>query len=232
VDVKPLPGLEHLPYAEVWLHTPDEGLWRQASALARELGKDWLEVWTTDSTPDVARFLELHGYSIHRRYVISELDMTTARAPEPAAVPLTTFAEHPELARALYAIACESYPDQPGRAETVLPPFESWREWGLDPHEPTAYFIALDGERVVAYGYLEVEGKTAKHGFMAVARDARGRGLASAIKVAQIAWAQTHGLRSLRTANEVRLEGMLALNRRLGYEPLYTEFVLRGPAAK
>jgi len=232
VDVKPLPGLGHLPYAEVWLHTPDEGLWRQASALARELGKDGLEVWTTDSTPEVAPFLELHGYSIHRRYVISELAVGTTAPPEPPSVPLTTFAERPDLAEALYAVACESYPDQPGRAETVLPPFEAWRTWGLDPHEPTAYFIALDGERVVAYGYLEVEGKTAKHGFMAVVRDARGRGLATAIKLAQIRWAQANDVQHLRTANEVRLEGMLALNRRLGYDPLYTELVLRGPAAK
>jgi GNAT superfamily N-acetyltransferase len=110
--------------------------------------------------------------------------------------------------------------------------FESWRSWGLDTHEPTAYFIALDGERVLAYGYLQVEGDIAKHGFMAVARDARGRGLAGAIKRAQIAWAKAHRLRSLRTANEVRLEQMLELNRRLGYQPLYTELVLRGPAAE
>jgi GNAT superfamily N-acetyltransferase len=107
-----------------------------------------------------------------------------------------------------------------------------WRSWGLDPHEPTAYFIALDGEYVRGYGYLEVEGKTAKNGFMGIARDSRGRGLASAIKRAQIAWAKTHGLRSLRTANEVRLEQMLALNRRYGYRTLYTELVLRGPAAR
>jgi hypothetical protein len=35
----------------------------------------------------------------------------------------------------------------------------------------------------------------------------------------------------LRTANEVRLEGMLALNRRVGYRTVYDEIVMRGPAA-
>ena len=53
VDVKPLPGLEHLPYAEVWLRSPDEALWRDASAAAHAIGKDGLEVWTTDETPEV-----------------------------------------------------------------------------------------------------------------------------------------------------------------------------------
>ena len=88
---------------------------------------------------------------------------------------------------------------------------------------------ALGG--VLGYGYLEVEGDTAKHGFMAVARDARGHGVAGAVKRAQIAWAKAHRLRSLRAANEVRLTGMLALNQRHGYQPLYTELVLRGPVA-
>jgi GNAT superfamily N-acetyltransferase len=232
VEVKPLPGLEHLPYAEVWLHAPDVRLWRAASKAARRLGKDGLEVWTTDSTPEVAPFLEERGYAVHRRYVISELDVQSASDPGQPAVPLTTFAERPDLAEALYDIACESYPDQPGRKEARMPPFSEWRTWGLDPHEPSAYFIALDGERTLGYGYLEVAGDTGKHGFAAVAREARGRGVAGSIKRAQIDWAKTHGLRSLRTANEVRLERMLDLNRRLGYQPLYTELVLRGPAAK
>jgi len=29
VDVKPMPGLEHLPFAEVWLREPDETAWRR-----------------------------------------------------------------------------------------------------------------------------------------------------------------------------------------------------------
>src|SRR5205823_3193549 len=105
VDVKPLPGLEHLPYAEVWLHAPDVTLWREASAAARAIGKDGLEVWTTDSTPEVVPFLEDRGYAIHRRYVISELDLASAPEPEPPRIPLTTFAQRPDLAAELYAIA-------------------------------------------------------------------------------------------------------------------------------
>jgi len=53
----------------------------------------------------------------------------------------------------------------------------------------------------------------------------------SSIKRAQILWAKAAGVRALRTANETRLVGLLELNRRLGYRPLYTEVVLRGPVA-
>ena len=71
MDVKPLPGLEHLPFAEVWLREPDEAPGATASAAARAIGKDGLEVWTTDETPEVVSFLEARGYEIVRRYIIS-----------------------------------------------------------------------------------------------------------------------------------------------------------------
>ena len=65
---------------------------------------------------------------------------------------------------------------------------------------------------------------------MAVARAARGRGVAGALKQAQIAWAQAHDITALRTATETRLTQMRALNARHGYRRLYDEIVLRGPA--
>lgn len=224
---RPIPGLEHLPYAEVWFGEIDDELLRDASVAARALGKQGIEAWTTDRSPAVVAYLERHGFHEVRRYVISELDLATASV-EPAGTTLTTFGDHPDLAEALYEIARECYPDQPGRGETRIGPFAAWRAWGLDPHPPDAYFIALDRGRPVAYGYLETEGSTVTHGFLAVRRAYRGRGLAGAIKRAQIGWAHEHGVPALRTATETRLTGMRSLNERLGYRPLYEEIVLRG----
>jgi GNAT superfamily N-acetyltransferase len=228
MDVRPMPGLAALPFAEVWFHEIDEPRWRAASESARALGKTGLEVWTTTRTPDVVSFLGPRGYAEHRRYVISEVDVATA-PDEPTALPVTTFAEHPELADQLYALARVAYGDQPGRAETSFG--EEWFEWGLRAHRPDAYFLVLENGGVLGYGYLEDDGGTWRNGFMAVARDARGRGVAGAIKRAQIAWAKANGIATLTTANEVRLTGMLDLNRRLGYRPQYEEIVLRGPIA-
>ena len=222
-----MPGLEHLPYAEVWFHELDDARLAEASTRALALGKSGLEVWTTTRSPQVATFLEARGYDEVRRYVISELDVAAAPDPEPPRLSLTTFAERPDLAAELFALAQVAYPDQPGRDGAVID--EAWFAWGLRAHAPEAYFIALDRDRVLGYGYLELDGEQWRNGFMAVARDARGRGVAGAIKRAQIAWAKANGVATLQTANETRLVQMLALNRRLGYRELYEEIVLRGP---
>jgi len=231
VDVKPIPGLEHLPYAEVWFHEVDDERWREASAKARELGKPGLEVWTTDRTPEVAEFFVERGYEEVRRYVISELDVAAAPDLGAPAFEVVTLGERPELASSLYQIARESYPDQPGRSETSIGPAEVWRSWGLEPHEPDAYFVALDGNEVAGYGFLALEDGVWTHGFTAVARARRGRGVAGAIKRAQIDWARQNGVSALRTATEVRLTQMRSLNRDFGFLPLFEEIVLRGTAA-
>ncbi len=99
------------------------------------------------------------------------------------------------------------------------------------PIRPAPTSSHSSGGELLGYGYLELDDGQWKHGFTAVARAARGRGVAGAIKRAQIAWAKEHGVETLQTANETRLDSMLALNRRLGYRPLYDEIVLRGPLA-
>jgi len=238
--------MEHLPWAEVWFHEIDDEAWREASRRALALGKAGLEAWTTEATPEVVGFLTERGYEEVRRYLRSELDVAAAPEPGPPGLPIVTLAERPDLVPALYEIAAESYPDQPGRAETRMSDFETWRSWGLDPHPPEAFFIVLDtqgaptqeapaqgapGDDVLGYGFLEIDGDSGYHGFTAVARRARGRGVASAIKRAQIAWAKVNGLRVLGTANEARLEGMIALNDRYGYRRRPAEIVLRGGLA-
>ena len=137
----PIPGLEQLPFAEVWFHELDDPRFQAASAQARALGKTGLEVWTTTQTPDVVAWLEPRGYEEVRRYVISELDVEAAPDPQPPRFALTTFAERPELAGELFALARIAYADQPGRAESQID--EGWYEWGLRAHPADAYFIAV-----------------------------------------------------------------------------------------
>lgn len=229
MGVQEIPGLGHLPYAEVWFHEIDDTRWGEASNAARAIGKTGLEVWTTTRTQAVADFLLARGFEEHRRYAISELDLASAPEPDAPRYEIVSLAERPDLADELYAIARSAYADQPGRDGTYVG--EEWYEWGLRAHPPESYLIALEDGRVLGYGYLEREGEMWRVGFMAVARDARGRGVAGAIKRAQTAWAKEHGIASLRTANEVRLVGLIGLNRRFGYRPLYEEIVLRGPLA-
>src|SRR5262249_14339379 len=141
-----------------------------------------------------------------------------------------TVAARPDLAERLFALARAAYADQPGRAETRID--ESWFGWGLGAHPPESYFVVLEGADVLGYGYLEHDGDEWRNGVMAVTREARGRGVAGAIKRAQVRWAREHGVARLRTATEARLASMRDLNLRLGYEALYEEIVLRGPVAE
>lgn len=228
MDVRPIPGLEHLPYAEVWFHAVDEDAWRAASDAARAIDKAGLEVWTTTRTPDVAAWLEPKGYDEVRRYVISELDVPKAPDLGEPRFEIVTFADRPDLESELHVLARLAYADQPGRSESVI---ADWPRWGLHAHRPDAYFIALEDDRLLGYGYLAREDETWSNGFMAVAREARGRGVAGALKRAQVRWAKENGIAKLRAANEVRLRSMLDLNRRFGYVALYDEIVLRGPLA-
>lgn len=228
MDVHPIPGLEHLPFAEVWFHAVDDDAWREASDAALAIDKTGLEAWTTTRTPEVAPWLEAKGYDEVRRYVISELDVARAADQSPPRFEVVTLADRPDLEDDLHELAKLAYADQPGRSESRI---QGWLDWGLRAHRPDGYFIALEGGRLLGYGYLQLEGDTWTSGFMAVTREARGRGVAGALKRAQIKWAKEQGIATLRTANEVRLTSMLDLNRRLGYVPLYEEIVLRGPLA-
>ena len=226
-----MPGLEHEPYAEVWFRAVDDGAWQEASVRARELGKTGLEVWTTTETPAVVDFLAARGYAEARRYVISELDVAQAADFGPPAHPVTTLAERPELLHRLYEIALEAYPAQPGRAGSSIGDFEHWRGWSIEPNRPDACFIAVRSDEALGYGYLHEEHGVWTPGFAAVARPHRGRGVAGAIKRAQVAWAKATGVPALRTATETRLTQMRALNTKFGYRPLYEEIILRGPLA-
>ena len=62
-----------------------------------------------------------------------------------------------------------------------------------------------------------------------VARRARGRGIALALKQAQIAAAQRAGLRYLRTQNDLGNAPMRRVNERLGYERRFEWVHLGGP---
>lgn len=63
----------------------------------------------------------------------------------------------------------------------------------------------------------------------AVKRAWRGRGVAGALKRAQIRWALANGLERLETTNELRNEPMQRVNLGLGYRPTPGTITLEGP---
>jgi GNAT superfamily N-acetyltransferase len=63
----------------------------------------------------------------------------------------------------------------------------------------------------------------------AVRRAWRGRGIAGALKAAEISWALASGYTELRTSNEERNAPINCLNARLGYRPGIARIHLAGP---
>jgi mycothiol synthase len=74
---------------------------------------------------------------------------------------------------------------------------------------------------------VEARPGAALNGLTAVKRAWRGRGIAGALKRAQIAWAAEAGYERLVSAVEERNEPIRRLNERLGYRPVPGRITLR-----
>jgi len=205
---------------------------------ARSLGKQDLETIAFVDDPDGVEFAERRGFVTIARNRSLRLDLSDCQVPVvslPTDVEVTTLGARPELAVALWEIACEAMPDIPFDGDVPLHPgtLEEFRAMNLaDPTAlPDATFVAVHDGVAVGYAQLAWDDPArgiAVHRMLAVRRSQRGRGIAAALKARQIAWAIEHGLSELRTANEDRNAAARAVNARFPYVPIPDELVLRG----
>ena len=91
----------------------------------------------------------------------------------------------------------------------------------------------LDGNDVVGYARLYATGTPHRleNGLTAVLRSHRRRGIATALKRAQLAWAAEHGYREVVSEMVAGNDGMRAVNERLGYRPRPASIVVGGSIA-
>ena len=85
---------------------------------------------------------------------------------------------------------------------------------------------------MVAYAKLSLSlawPTVAMHDITGVRRAWRGRGIANALKAAEIAWAKQAGYEHLETQNEERNEPIRRLNERYGYRPAPGRIFVRSP---
>jgi mycothiol synthase len=135
------------------------------------------------------------------------------RPPDGIAIKELTKADHD----AVYAIAVECWPDMPTPEPIPAPPYDDWAQEEL---RGPVVFGAFDGDRLVGYAALvtrPASPEVLEHGFTAVVRSDRGRGIATALKRAQLAWASGHGYGELVTYTQEENEAMRAINQKLGY---------------
>jgi GNAT superfamily N-acetyltransferase len=94
-----------------------------------------------------------------------------------------------------------------------------------------AVFVALAGGEVAGYAKLSMSARNGyvMHDMTGVKRVHRGRGIASALKRAEIAWAKRDGFRTLETFNDEDNAPIRALNVKHGYRPARGNVTLRRP---
>lgn len=122
--------------------------------------------------------------------------------------------------------------DMPGAAGRERAPYERWRRhMGQDVYfDPKGTILALDRERWAAFAVVRpLPSGVLTNAFTGVERSYRGRGLALGTKVVALTYAKSLGARSITTSNHSVNQPMLAINRRLGYQPLPGSVTLRRP---
>jgi GNAT superfamily N-acetyltransferase len=108
-------------------------------------------------------------------------------------------------------------------------PFDEWAEH--EERRGAVAVVALDGEAVVGYARLYlVPGNDARleNGLTAVRKSHRRRGIATAMKRAQIAWAREHGYAEIDSDMVEGNVAMRGVNEGLGYAPLPASIVVEG----
>ena len=208
----------------------------EISARARVLGKNAIQGEAKESDAESRAFLEHRGFVQvgAEKAVVLELDeIEPPEVDPPAGIRIASRAEEPDRLDGMYAVAVQADEDIPGSEDVQT--YAQWRAQDIDKpsRRPELCFIALDREEVVGYAVLQAYGDEAFHGLTATRRDWRRKGVATALKRAQIAAAKRAGFRRLLTESEERNEPMRRLNEKLGFVPApdWSMVVMRGPLA-
>ena len=183
------------------------------------------------------RFVERRGFQVLSRECPVALDLS--RFGEPArvlpGVEIFSLAERPDLLEAAYGVHSIALRDVP--VGTEAPSAAPYGEWLAETVEapgalPGLSLVALlDGEAVGWSGLAELAGqeRTAENLLTGVLPEARGRGIATALKVEQARRAREAGFLRIETVNDEANAPMRAVNARLGFEAEPVWLLMRGP---
>jgi len=206
-------------------------LFATVAAWATEHGVQELETQVDGDDAESVAFARRRGFRDHSRELGFELELSEGEPPAvdpPAGIEIALLADHPDLASGAYDVGVEALPDVPGS--------EDWSPPSVDQFVAThlrglAIFLAVSEGEVVGYAKLSArpDGLTVEHGMTAVKRAWRGRGIAKALKRAQITWAHANGIERLTATNEERNTAIQRVNESLGYRPAPGRLQLRAP---
>ncbi|MER7461119.1 GNAT family N-acetyltransferase [Micromonospora sp. NPDC126480] len=176
--------------------------------------------------PESLPYARRRGFTPSREERFSALDLT-ALPPLPAApdgVRLVSLAEVDPYR--VYEVEREASVDEPSDVPSDALTYEHWRAdtWdnvGLDRAASTG--VAVDGV-LAAISLVKRDGTRMWSDYTGTRPEHRGRGLASAAKLAALHRAAASGVTTAYTGNDAANAPMLAINIRLGYRPVAAQW--------
>jgi len=129
--------------------------------------------------------------------------------------------EGPTFLRALQRLWTDAG-EEPASLEERENAFDAWKQQTMHAAglSPDTHWIAMEGERPIGTTFLkQLSADAYENDYTGVAMSHRGRGIATALKLHAIEWAQQQGVRWFLTNSEINNHAMIAIHLRLGYQP-------------
>ena len=198
-------------------------LWELADAHLGEVAPSRVLTMFTEN-PEAVRFARTRGFAETRAAWLSYVDPRTVDlAPlDSADVQLVPLSELDP--REVYEVDVAITADVPMTDELTDIRYDEWLEtiWRRPTMALDGSFAAMVDRRAVSLTMLaaNLEVGRAFNEHTGTLPGYRRRGLARLVKLASLRWAAANGITAVWTTNDETNAPMLAVNRRLGYEPL------------
>lgn len=222
-------------------------IYAQLLGVARARGAVAIRTFARESMRPTVDFALRRGFVEMRRSWESRLDVGAFdAAPFASAGPrvdaqgvtLTTLAAErerdPNALGQAYDLFCDCDRDVPSVDPVTAEPFEKFVRNEVEGPNAVldGFFLAIDQGRYLAVSSLfktEADRGVLYQGLTGVRREARGRGLAMALKLETVAYAKANGYREIRTWNDTANQPMLRINEAMGFarQPAWIEFEQR-----
>jgi ribosomal protein S18 acetylase RimI-like enzyme len=207
----------------------------ELETLAAAEGAKRLQATAREDDATRVRFLQDRGYRRDRLERVWELDLvanrerilgmaeSSRRRMREQGVELLTLDrwDEPDTYRKLYDLDMSATADIPSTDTFVPHDFDDWQLWFTKPSlHKERFWLAREEGRLLGLSVLLFPRRGAvTTDFTGVAREARGRGIARALKCETLVQAIELGVRSVRTDNDAENAPILHLNADFGYRP-------------